>query len=389
VRGACASSSGWLADQAEPSRWREMLRCLERTDICVDTSEMIIRRMLVPVIAVVAAIATVSLVVVLQRRAQAAEGARASVAQLQVHVATTQSTEVRQAITGTAPLQITRTANAGYAGISHALAALARTDPVAGLAAALDEVRQSQRVDARAGEMSQRYRASPDERVLPRIVVTSYVATADAHDGLRRALAHVSRGYEREASATVTRADWGSAVGVAVLLTMFLMFYVRSQQARVLAASQASSDYLTGLGNRRRLFRDLAASQLEGSPSTLVLIDLDGFKRYNDSLGHVAGDDLLRLIGVTLKDALGPEGSAYRLGGDEFLLRLSGRVDSGAVAEIIDAVRGEVRRSVGLSYGIAVIGPGEVLDDAMRRADEMMYRDKTRGTFGVNAGGVR
>jgi diguanylate cyclase (GGDEF)-like protein len=350
---------------------------------------MIIRRMLVPALAVVAAIATVSLVIVLQRRAQAAEGARASVAQLQVHVATTQSTEVRQAITGTAPLQITRTANARYAAISRALDALTRTDPVGGLAAALDAVAQSQVVDARAGAMSQRYRASPNERVLPPIVVNSYVATANAHDRLQRALADVSRGYEREASPTVTRADWGSAVGVAVLLTMFLMFYVRSQQARVLSASQASSDYLTGLGNRRRLFRDLAASQLEGSPSTLVLIDLDGFKQYNDNLGHVAGDDLLRLIGLTLNDALGSAGSAYRLGGDEFLLRLSGRVDSGAVAEIVDAVRREVRRSVGLSYGIAEIGPGEALDDAMRLADEMMYRDKTRGTFGVNAGGVR
>jgi len=176
----------------------------------------------------------------------------------------------------------------------------------------------------------------------------------------------------------VGQADWGSAVGVAILLGMFLVFYVRSQHAWALAARQANSDSLTGLGNRRRLFRHLAASQLEGSSSTIVLIDLDGFKQYNDSLGHLAGDELLRDVAVSLNDATGRSGSAYRLGGDEFLLRLAGRVDDRVVAQIIDAVRDHVGLVVDLSYGIAQLGPGEPLDDAMRHADERMYQDKLR-----------
>jgi diguanylate cyclase (GGDEF)-like protein len=339
---------------------------------------MPIRRLLVPLLALVAASGTVSALVVLQHRAQRAEAARVAVARLQVQVSTAQSTEITQAITGTPPLQIAKAATAQYAAVDRALASRARTNPVPALAIAQREARESQIASLRTGEISQRYGTGPTKGAPAPAVARAYVTNANAHDQLLLALTNVGRAYGREASVTVEQADWGTAVGVVVLLGMFLVFYVQSQQARALATRQASSDSLTGLGNRRRLFRDLAASQLDGSSSTIVLIDLDGFKQYNDSVGHQAGDELLSTVGVGLNDAVGRGGSAYRLGGDEFLLRLPGRVDDGDVAEIIDAAQGRVNVSVGLSYGAAELGPREPLDHALRCADEMMYRDKIR-----------
>jgi diguanylate cyclase (GGDEF)-like protein len=336
---------------------------------------MHVRRLLVPVLALVAAIGTVSLVVVLQRRAQRTEAARVSVAQLQVQVSAIQSSEISQAVAGTSPLQIASAATARYAAVDRELAAWARSDSVPQVAAARRALQQIRVAAIRVGEVSQRSGSRPSETVPPPAVAKAYAQNADTK--LQRALADASHAYAREASVTVEQADWGSAVGVAVLLGLFLVFYIRSQQARAFASRQASSDSLTGLGNRRRLFRHLAASQLEGSSSTLVLIDLDGFKQYNDSLGHQAGDELLSAVGVSLKDALGDGGTAYRLGGDEFLLRLAGRVSDSDVAQIIDVVRGHVSL-VGLSYGTAQLGQREPLDGAMRQADKMMYEDKIR-----------
>ena len=90
----------------------------------------------------------------------------------------------------------------------------------------------------------------------------------------------------------------------------------------------AVTDALTGLGNRRRLTGDLdlaLRAGLDGRPSTLVFFDLNGFKRYNDSFGHGAGDVMLRRLGAALAHAITGHGRAYRLGGDEFCLLLSGR----------------------------------------------------------------
>src|SRR5439155_16231553 len=84
---------------------------------------------------------------------------------------------------------------------------------------------------------------------------------------------------------------------------------------------QAQTDSLTGLGNRRKLLADLRAelklASVE-SPRVLVIFDLDGFKLYNDTYGHPAGDALLMRLGANLGRAIHGYGNAYRLGGDEF-----------------------------------------------------------------------
>lgn len=84
---------------------------------------------------------------------------------------------------------------------------------------------------------------------------------------------------------------------------------------------EALTDALTGLGNRRKLMLDLehaTAMASPASPTLLLLFDLDGFKLYNDTFGHPAGDALLARLGRALRETVNPTGQVYRLGGDEF-----------------------------------------------------------------------
>ena len=88
----------------------------------------------------------------------------------------------------------------------------------------------------------------------------------------------------------------------------------------------AVTDVLTGLGNRRMLVEDLdEATEIasEADPRLLVMFDLNGFKAYNDTFGHPAGDSLLARLGQNLATAVAPYGRAYRMGGDEFCALLA------------------------------------------------------------------
>jgi diguanylate cyclase (GGDEF)-like protein len=147
---------------------------------------------------------------------------------------------------------------------------------------------------------------------------------------------------------------------------------------------QAFTDPLTGLANRRSLRADLegrcdAASAAE--PSLLLLFDLDGFKAYNDTFGHLAGDSLLALLGGRLAAAARPHGRAYRLGGDEFCVLMD--VPAEGLDEAIAATAKALSEygeefAIGPSYG-AVLVPHEAAnpDQALQRADERMYARKT------------
>ena len=111
--------------------------------------------------------------------------------------------------------------------------------------------------------------------------------------------------------------------GASLLLVVVRMVLAFEENLMLLRQSQseALTDPLTGLGNRRRLLRDLerVTGEAESGQRQLVAIfDLDGFKSYNDSFGHLAGDVLLSRLGHKLAAAVEPHGVAYRLGGDEF-----------------------------------------------------------------------
>jgi diguanylate cyclase (GGDEF)-like protein len=174
-----------------------------------------------------------------------------------------------------------------------------------------------------------------------------------------------------------------AAIGT-VILRAVLTFQDR---IRLLEASrkEALTDSLTGLGNRRKFVRDLEAELALGSearPLAVVVFDLDGFKLYNDSFGHSAGDALLARLADRLARAVDGLGGAYRLGGDEFcVLCLSAHTQKDGVIEAAAAALADEGEgfAVGCSYG-SVLLPSEAteLSEALRIADDRMYGHKQR-----------
>jgi diguanylate cyclase (GGDEF)-like protein len=159
---------------------------------------------------------------------------------------------------------------------------------------------------------------------------------------------------------------------------------------------QAVTDPLTGLGNRRKLSADLAAALREpctSRPSLLLLFDLDGFKDYNDTFGHLAGDALLARLGRKLDEAVAGLGSAYRLGGDEFCAHVYLEdQDSDGVINRASAALSEsgTELSIAASLGVVLL-PHEAdsADHALQIADERMYANKrSRSTARSQAGEV-
>ncbi|HEY2317480.1 MAG TPA: diguanylate cyclase [Solirubrobacteraceae bacterium] len=146
---------------------------------------------------------------------------------------------------------------------------------------------------------------------------------------------------------------------------------------------QAVTDPLTGLGNRRKLSADLGAALRDSSParpSLLLLFDLDGFKDYNDTFGHLAGDALLARLGAKLNHAVAGFGAAYRLGGDEFCahVRLHGQDSDTLIHRAADALsEAGVEFSIQASLGVVLL-PHEAdsADHALQVADERMYANK-------------
>jgi two-component system, cell cycle response regulator len=178
------------------------------------------------------------------------------------------------------------------------------------------------------------------------------------------------------------------AVGLATgaLLAAFArmgLTYVENARLLEREVRGATTDSLTGLGNRRRLLEELEAAigrARSGAPATLAFFDLDGFKRYNDSFGHSAGDALLVRLSRSLATAASGSGKAFRLGGDEFCVLLRGTFarDDELIAACRRALcergRGFV---VGASCGVVGLPEeAESVERALNLADERMYADK-------------
>jgi diguanylate cyclase (GGDEF)-like protein len=154
---------------------------------------------------------------------------------------------------------------------------------------------------------------------------------------------------------------------------------------RLLAVSrhEATTDPLTELGNRRRLvddFQTLLPEATVDAPLHLLLFDLDGFKNYNDTFGHSAGDALLARLAGKLQDALSAHGTVYRIGGDEFCALIRG--DAGhQVAVRAAAARALTEDGEGFaitaSHGaVALPAEAPTATQALRLADERMYGHK-------------
>jgi len=169
-----------------------------------------------------------------------------------------------------------------------------------------------------------------------------------------------------------------------LLLVVARLYATFRENSRLFALThqEATTDALTGLGNRRQLVSDLDR-RLHGDsvPQTLMMLfDLDGFKGYNDTFGHPAGDALLGRLGAKLATVPGASGRAYRLGGDEFCLIAT--VAEGEAEPLIDRAcvalteRGE-GFEIETSFG-AIVLPDEAAEanHALQLADERLYAQK-------------
>jgi diguanylate cyclase (GGDEF)-like protein/PAS domain S-box-containing protein len=162
---------------------------------------------------------------------------------------------------------------------------------------------------------------------------------------------------------------------------------------RVAAEAQlqraADFDSLTGLANRTSLFRHLADMSAAGRSVDLLMLDLDGFKDVNDSLGHAAGDEVLKAVAARLVAMAGDERLVCRLGGDEFVVVADRAADVMATLEFGRRVIADIERPIelgersvyiGASGGLAAAAtPGWAADPLLADADLALYRAKQDG----------
>jgi diguanylate cyclase (GGDEF)-like protein len=179
-------------------------------------------------------------------------------------------------------------------------------------------------------------------------------------------------------------AEWlGSQAGVAL------------ENARLhdVVQRQAITDDLTGLVNRRRFIAALQAeverARRFGSPLTVVLADLDDFKRVNDVFGHHAGDDVLRSFAELVQSHIRDVDVPGRIGGEEFAILLP-ETDAEGAAQVAERMRHSLSIvpvlvaegptvSITSSFGVAELKAGQSGDDLMRTADAALYRAKALG----------
>ena len=200
-------------------------------------------------------------------------------------------------------------------------------------------------------------------------------------------LALVSLGlliYDHFTQINVLAVALSGAALVAVLIRLSLT-HRDSRSNLVSTRVQARTDSLTGIGNRWALQRALDHALHEAEPYVLLMLDLDGFKNYNDSYGHPAGDALLTRLGSRLAAAAtAVEGAAYRVGGDEFCILAAWPTGRSAVP-LMDRAREALSEvgegfKIGASVGHAAL-PGDArdTDEALRVADRRLYADKNSG----------
>lgn len=180
-------------------------------------------------------------------------------------------------------------------------------------------------------------------------------------------------------------------ISVAALLGSLILTWSRGERMRDLER-QASEDALTGLDNRRRFEKDLAAAMARtrrhGSTGALLMLDLDDFKRVNDSHGHPAGDRLIKEVAAALRKRTRASDALARLGGDEFAVilprcsREEAQLAAEAIAaEVVAKAPDDGVEPVTVSVGVAMFGEDPRTSPAtvVSEADAAMYAAKDEG----------
>ncbi len=181
----------------------------------------------------------------------------------------------------------------------------------------------------------------------------------------------------------------GGTVVLFGLVVLRLVVMARELEAsRSLLLHEATHDALTGLGNRTLFSEHVEEALSTGVPVAVLCLDLDDFKLVNDSLGHPAGDVVLRVVGERLSGLLRPGDAVARLGGDEFAMLVSG-CDSATGGSVALRALAAIRQPIGLpggrtvhsnvSVGIAHSNGDSSVEALLRDADIAMYLAKQSG----------
>jgi diguanylate cyclase (GGDEF)-like protein len=151
---------------------------------------------------------------------------------------------------------------------------------------------------------------------------------------------------------------------------------------------EAETDFLTGFFNKRAL-RNLLVNELErtvryGIPLVVIFLDIDNFKSYNDTFGHVAGDVVLQKTADIIKNSIRTVDIVGRYGGEEFVVILPGTKEEGTIA-VAERIRKSIEmypfphRKVTASLGIALAKNSDSVDSLLERADQSLYQAKRQG----------
>jgi diguanylate cyclase len=167
------------------------------------------------------------------------------------------------------------------------------------------------------------------------------------------------------------------------------------QQSLEAIRQESLTDPLTGLGNRKYFDRSIdsaiESALITGEPLSLLMFDIDYFKSFNDSYGHLTGDQVLRLVGMSLKQSIKGQDITARYGGEEFAVVLPNTALRQALT-VADHIRravmskelkkkstGEILGRVTISVGVSMLKPGDDADSLIERADACLYAAKRAG----------
>jgi diguanylate cyclase len=167
------------------------------------------------------------------------------------------------------------------------------------------------------------------------------------------------------------------------------------QQSLEAIRAESLTDPLTGLGNRKYFDRSIEMAVQNAlatnEPLSLLMFDIDHFKSFNDSYGHLTGDQVLRLVGLSLKQTIKGQDITARYGGEEFAVVLPNTALRQALT-VADHIRravmskelkkkstGEILGRVTISVGVSMLKPGDDTDSLIERADACLYAAKRAG----------
>jgi len=341
-----------------------------------------IRKWLTPAIAIVLALASVASVILLQHRADKYRRAQVTLSNVKAQFTLDAVASLQLVDNLATPAAVHASMSLNQREIGSELAGLLSQSPPPELHGimkpvrsdfgAVNQIRQVLTLDPSLGD--------PANILLAVRLGSTASAAGDATDD---AIDSATRHYATSASRAEMQSIIGAVFAITALLACFLLFYWRWLRLLFATRRDAHTDALTGLANRRALI-DTLSRQLplddDGPPLVLTIYDLDGFKSYNDTFGHLAGDALLTRFAGRLAETMIGVGHVYRMGGDEFCC--VARVGRDRLEWLLARGRHALQEvgegfDIGCSAGSVVL-PDEATapDEALRIADQRMYERK-------------